>query len=77
MDWISVNTLPPRKRAGAYWSDYVLFTDGKRVYYGRYRYNAGKMIGWYQDGIDHVTSRQVTHWMPLPEVPDADKGSAD
>lgn len=60
MDWISIkDKLPPD-------GSWNLFTDGKNISVERYKY----------DAIDHFWPEprwfeveEVTHWMPLPDLP--------
>lgn len=67
--WISVSDILPSDR-----QDYLL-TDGEHCYVGHYRPDAKawdhSMLGWVQhccaDG--NVEDVNITHWMPLPELP--------
>ena len=70
--WISVKDKLPEK--GDY-NDYLI-TDGKHCYVGYYRHDAdawdNSALGWIQ-GIsadtDETYDINITHWMPLPELP--------
>lgn len=67
--WISVSDILPSDRR-----DYLL-TDGEHCYVGHYRPDARAWdhseLGWvqycYADGS--VEEVNITHWMPLPELP--------
>ncbi len=68
MNWISVedkNRLPPSLED-------VLFTDGRNVFKG-YRIQTSAddwEIPWhYWHSVTENTIEDVTHWMPLPELP--------
>ncbi len=77
-EWISVNEkLPPQDPEETGHSIFVLITNGKTIGLGSYEYeyfaeNEEDPItysspSWY-DATHHI-SNEVTHWMPLPEVP--------
>jgi Lar family restriction alleviation protein len=54
----------------------VMATNGRVVTEAKYYYYCGKLAkhGWYQiDGMA-IGSVWATHWMPLPEPPEADNG---
>lgn len=62
-NWISVeDELPPIDRAIAYkFSKKVLVSDGEHIHASRYSYNTGEWL---------VVDIIVTHWMPLPNLPE-------
>ena len=64
MNWISVED---KERLPESLED-VLFTDGDRVYKG-YRLSSelDDFVGWYNSNDSSIY--EVTHWMPLPELP--------
>ncbi len=64
MNWFSVEEKDKLSES----MDDVLFTNGKELYRG-YRFASfeNTVEGWY---CDHGYSiDNVTHWMPLPELP--------
>lgn len=70
-EWISVKDKLPEK--GDY-NDYLI-TDGEHCYVGYYRHDADawdSKLGWIQ-GMYADTGEtydiNITHWMPLPELP--------
>lgn len=71
-EWISVKDKLPAKDD---YNDYLI-TDGEHCYVGHYRHDAdawdNSKLGWIQC-MDVVTDEtyeiNITHWMPLPELP--------
>ena len=71
LQWIAASNKRPVDR------QLVLFTDGKRVRYGRYF--EAKVIpanGYYLAHVDDDEGEvdlmeKITHWMPLPKPPHA------
>ena len=76
-NWISVDEQLPEEK-----EDYdcfldsceVLFTDGNFVFIGPTRRwpecdGLSAQLVWYQYGSDGYSVYNVTHWMPLPELP--------
>ena len=81
--WISVEkALPLPLASELYWYDFprsypVLLTDGKHTYLGRSRicldrefHEFGECPEWVQAGPDGYLVQNITHWMPLPELPE-------
>lgn len=71
-EWISVKDKLPAKDD---YNDYLI-TDGEHCYVGHYRHDAdawdNSKLGWIQctDVVtDETYEINITHWMPLPELP--------
>lgn len=75
MSWQPIEAMPDS-------AGYVLLSDGKKVipadatYYEREGDEVGwglayDLTAWNHDGHDTVPKGWATHWMPLPEPPDA------
>lgn len=70
-EWISVQDRLPAQDDH---NDYLI-TDGEHCFVGHYRHKAqawdNSTLGWiqayYADGS--VEDIEITHWMPLPELP--------
>jgi hypothetical protein len=66
MTWESIETAPKD-------GTHILVTHGKPVKNApRHCYIARYMPGyneWYLDGGGIISSRKLSHWMPLPEAP--------
>ncbi|MGD8499545.1 MAG: DUF551 domain-containing protein [Phycisphaerales bacterium] len=65
-EWISTKDELPKERAKWETFRYLVYTERDGVQFGHYRgdndwYNS--LCGWDRHKID------VTHWMPLPELP--------
>ncbi len=72
MQWVSVQEKEKLPKS----LDEVIFSDGKGVYKG-YRFaayvNAREEVErWYS--ISDTLIEDVTHWMPLPELPEEEHG---
>ena len=84
MEWVSVSeALPPPDGEDYYaWinSHPVLATDGKCicVAYVLYWHDEGARgkTQWNRDGRDGYDFDGVTHWMPLPPLPEAEDARA-
>ena len=70
--WISVKEKTPE--------DYenIIFTNGKDVFVGFrvsliYDDEGNNDIYYYSNEINH---KDVTHWMPLPELPEGEKNES-
>jgi hypothetical protein len=64
MNWVKCSDRLPEHL------ETVLFSDSKKVYSGyllRPRFEDDDYIGWFCSGDFPIDG--VTHWMPLPEVP--------
>jgi hypothetical protein len=63
MGWISAESTPEPLD----WSDlkYVLVTDGRSVELGGY----DPEEGWLYEYMGTLSTMLVTHWMPLPALP--------
>ncbi len=71
MDWISVESVKPKPCVD------ILFTDGKEIYKG--------WLETYEDSeelcfcatresfIHDLWPENITHWMPMPELPKTEK----
>lgn len=66
--------IPQEPMDGVAWSrsaDVLVLTDGGRVAIGHYEYDdCGMSDAW---ALDEILTGGVTHWMPLPEKPEADE----
>lgn len=63
--WISVNDRLPPKESPDYSVD-VIVTDGKHICIGYYIYRTGNWIQYY----DEFPVRDISHWSPIPELPE-------
>lgn len=73
MTWIPVTDGLPKLEGVFPWScvsDDVLITNGKNVYCGYMAKFGEEPVEWFDYGDDLVEG--VTHWMPLPSLPEAD-----
>lgn len=57
-------------------SNKVLVTDGKRVHTGIRCLIGGRESFHIEAYISEFSSDEMTHWMPLPELPNIDVGEA-
>lgn len=74
MEWISVKDKLPKidKKQLPPCSEDVIAFDGKYVRVGALFKSCGNLTWCYLDDNDHSYSfDDVTHWMPLPEPPEA------
>lgn len=72
MEWVNVKETDKLPES----LEEVLFSDGKGVYKG-YRFSsfisASQEVGhWYSTNDDRIDD--VTHWMPLPTLPEEQHG---
>jgi hypothetical protein len=72
-EWIPCDQRPPVKEdyGDSFHSEEVLFTDGKRRWSGYLQTWADEEYEptWKMAGPDGYNVENVTHWMPLPELP--------
>lgn len=72
MEWISVKDKLPEYTGTLYGNkitDVVLFTDSKDIYTGHLESVRPDFINEYWTDYSDETVNNVTHWMPLPELP--------
>lgn len=72
--WISVKDRLPEKYKEQSCSDYVLFVYDNEIHMGSYDYNAEEWIS--ENGHFRIRQDYVTHWLPLPELPEL-KGESE
>ena len=63
MEWISVEDKLPENRK------YVLFWDGKDVYFGSRHYTSDG-FKWFGHNDESINEVFISHWMPLPKPPE-------
>jgi hypothetical protein len=69
--WISVNDrLPVRTCEGHKAQRFLVCMDGRIMDIMIYMYDEKY---WTDDGQPHVHNSRITHWMPIPEPPEAGK----
>lgn len=66
--WIPVSEKPALREEGSF-SEEILFTNGKYVYFGYLNdlSEIGEGFSWLLSNGYEIDD--VTHWMPLPELP--------
>lgn len=77
MTWIKTSDRLPKFKESSLnigESDRVLVTDGKNIAIGCYTFQLGfdKSVSnekWHLDDDYFVEDDEITHWMPLPELP--------
>lgn len=75
-EWIKKSDRQPKLPNGTpfgrypYYSDDLLFTNGKNIYVGA-KISNGFESYWHDYwNDDNIRDEIVTHWMPLPKLPD-------
>ncbi len=65
-------TTPPELYSDSWRSnsEQILMTDGIHTYTGYcWKYPDEETINWTISGRDGYSFNEITHWMPLPELP--------
>ena len=67
--WISVKDRLPEKDGHYSYSVDVFVTDGKKTSIGYYSYPNESWFSYYDD----VSAYYISHWLPIPELPEVNK----
>lgn len=69
MQWISVKDRLPEKDVPNSYSGDVFVTNGKKTSIGYYSYITERWFTYFDD----VPPYYVSHWLPIPELPEVNK----
>lgn len=68
MKWQPIETIPNDERVLLCYGEPFFGTISKTIECGYYDEESGKFLFWLSDR--EINTNKVTHWMPLPELPE-------